>query len=299
MKQTGESSTHFAIKQQIYETCKLLGIESTTEAVGKGWRADVLVQTGRLPIVFEVQTSPQSLKKTIERQERYLKHDVSGCWLFINPVAKLNHERPDLPLFYVNEEEPEKFSVSLGGRRSLDLQQFVEEYIQGKIRFCHDAVSHREQAIHLVFYEFECWKCGQINHPYMLKTMFKSACNATVHPNETLWGSNRSEFRPEVRAVVEKFISSENSNNIVLPIIKNRHSNTVGFEYMSFGCKYCDSIFGDWFIHEAEMEAIYGDGVVAQFNAQIHVSEIFSQPIPHWCYPSSGIFCVQSAIPPF
>jgi len=299
MKRVAESSRHFAIKHEICDTCDRLGIESTSEAAGHGWRADVLVQTGSLPVAFEVQTSPQSLKKTVERQERYLSHSVSGCWLFLNPVAKLNRERPDLPLFYVTEDHPGIYSVSLGSRRTVDLRQFVAEYIQGKIRFCHDAVSNRKQTIHLVFYEYECWKCGRMNHPFMLETMFRSECNAVVHPEETLWGSNRSEFRPEIRAVAEEFVARDHAIDIVLPFIRNRHSNAVGFEYMSFGCKYCDSIFGDWYIHEAEMEVVYGSGVVAQCDATIDVADIFSRPVPHWCYPNSGTFCVQSAIPPF
>jgi hypothetical protein len=236
---------------------------------------------------------------TVERQERYLRHGVSGCWLFLKPVAKLNSERPDLPLFYVTEDQDGVFHVSLGGRRNVNIRQFVAEYLQGKIRFCRDAVSNREQNVHLVFYELQCRKCGRMNHPFKLETRFKSACNAVVHPEETLWGSDRSEFRPEIRAVAEDFVARNEENKMALPAIKTRFSKTVGFEYMSFGCKYCDSIFGDWFIHEAEIEVADGEGVVAQCDAAIDVADIFSRPVPHWCYPSPGNFCIQSAQPPF
>jgi hypothetical protein len=293
-----ESPRHYAIKEEIRQTCEQLSVEATTEVAGKGWRADVLVATESLPIAFEVQTSPQTLKKTIERQERYLRHDVTGCWLFLKPVTGLNDERPDLPLFYVSEDEQGEFLVSLGGRRDVKLRQFIAEYVQGRIRFCPDAVSSREQAIHLAFYEMKCWKCGRINHPFWLKEGFKSACNADVHRAETLWGSDRSEFRPEILAVAEGFAARNGENELALPVIRSRRSKRVGFEYMSFGCKYCDSIFGDWFIHEAEIEVQYGLGVVAQCDAMIDVGEIFTRPIPHWCYPGLGTFCVQSA-PPF
>jgi len=287
------------IKEEISHSCVQLGVLATMETSGKGWRADVLVPTEPMPVAFEVQTSAQTLRRTVERQERYLRHGVSGCWLFLKSVKDLNDERPDLPLFYVSEGQNGEINVSLGDRRRVSLRQFVAEYIQGRIRFCHDAVSKREQDIQLVFYELTCWKCGRINHPFMLNTRFKSACNATAHPEETLWGSNRSEFRPEIRVVAENFVARNGEDQLTLPAIGQRHSNPVGREYMSFGCKYCDSIFGDWYIHEKEMEAVYGDGVVAQCDATVDVVDLFTKPIPHWCYPSAGSFCIQSAQPPF
>lgn len=294
-----ESERHFAIKEEIRQTCIQLGVDATAEAGGKGWRADILVATEALPIAFEVQTSTQSLKRTIERQQRYLRSDVAGCWLFLNPVKNLNDERPDLPLFYVRENEQGTFLVSLGGRRDVTLGQFVAEYLRGGIRFCSDAISSREQEIHLAFYEMRCWKCGRMNHPYWLEEGFTSECNAHVHRTETLWGSDRTEFRPEIRAAAEDFAAHNRDSDLALPVIRSRNSKTVGYEYMSFGCKYCNSIFGDWYIHEAEMEVQYGNGIVAQCDTTIDVGEIFARPIPHWCYPSSGIFCVESAIPPF
>jgi competence CoiA-like predicted nuclease len=156
-----ESPRHHAIKEEIRHTCEQLGVGATAEAAGKGWKADVLVATESLPIAFEVQTSPHTLKRTIERQERYLRHQVAGCWLFLRPVKGLNDERPDLPLFYVSEDEQGEFLVSLGGRRDVKLRQFIAEYLQGKVRFCPDAVSSREQGIQLAFYEMRCWKCGR------------------------------------------------------------------------------------------------------------------------------------------
>jgi len=299
MPSGSESPRHLAIKEVIGHTCAQLGVQATMETRGKGWRADVLVPTESMPIAFEVQTSAQTLRKTVERQERYLRHGVSGCWLFLKSVKDLNDERPDLPVFYVSEGQDGEFSVSLGDRRTVNLHQFVAEYVRGRIRFCYDAVSKREQDIQLVFYEFTCWKCGRMNHPFMLKTRFKSACNATAHPEETLWGSNRSEFRPEIRAAAENFAAQNYKDKLTLPAIGQRHSNTVGNEYMSFGCKYCDSIFGDWYIHEAEMEVVYGDGVVAQCDTTVGVVDIFTRPIPHWCYPNAGSSCIQSSHPLF
>ena len=77
-----------------------------------------------------------------------------------------------------------------------------------------------------------------------------------------------------------------------------RHSRTVGHEYLSFGCRVCDSIFGDWHIHEAESEIQYG-GAIAEGTVSVAMTDVFSKPIPHWCYPENDSYCIASAVPPF
>lgn len=295
-----ESPRHFAIKQGILDACARAAVDAKAEARGKGWRADVLARTPSMPVAFEVQTSPQSLAKTIERQERFWQSGVAGCWLFLEgkKLRHLNEERPDLPLFFVGEGSSGEFTVSLGDRRVLSLERFASEYVQGRIRFCSDAVSKPTQELRLLFYEMPCWKCGQMNHPYMLEEPFKASCNAVAHPNETLWGSSKSEYRPDIVFAAERFAAQHTGVSLVLPSVGVRHSNTVGHEYLSFGCRFCDSIFGDWYIMEAEMEIAYG-GAVAEGNVAVAMTDIFNKPIPHWCYPEEGSYCLSSAVPPF
>ena len=188
-----ESPRHFAIKRGILAACARAGFDAKAEAKGRGWRADVRAPTSGMPIAFEVQLSPQGLTKTIERQERFWRSGVAGCWLFLEgkKLRNLNAERPDLPLFFVSEASDGGFTVSLGDRRVLTLEVFAAEYARGRIRFCHDAVSKPTQELQLLFYEMPCWKCGEMNHPYMLGRPFKASCNAVAHPQETLWGSSR------------------------------------------------------------------------------------------------------------
>jgi hypothetical protein len=181
-----ESPRHFAIKHGILDACARAGFDAKAEARGKGWRADVLAPTSGIPVAYEVQLSPQGLTKTIARQERFWSSGVAGCWLFLEgtKLRNLNEERPDLPLFFVRETGSGEFAVSLGDRRVLSLDVFAAEYARGRIRFCNDAVSKPTQELRLLFYEMPCWKCGQMNHPYMLGQPFKAACNAVAHPHE-------------------------------------------------------------------------------------------------------------------
>jgi len=291
MSAKSETPEHSQIKAEIVSVCNGLGYQAIEEFRGRGWRADVLASKGFEQVAFEVQLGPQSLKKTLDRQERYTRDGVKCCWLFQKPVPKLLDERPDLPLFYVSSQSNNAFSVSLSGRKDLCLRTFIAEFLAGRIRFCEVARAKPEQTIRLVFYEMECWKCKAMNHIYYVDTSFRSACNAVIEPGESLWGSDRQEYRPEIIDAVKQLLKTEQGEHLRLGEVKPRYSKTVGDSYTSFGCYKCDSIFGDWFVMEAEMEAVYGYGQVATFEITIKLQDDVSLPIPHWCYPESQAFC--------
>lgn len=286
-----ELSKHDLIKAAIFSACNDIGFSATQEYRGKGWRADVFAVKNIRKVAFEIQTSPQSLKKTLERQEKYTRDGIVGCWLFEKPPAKLSSERPDLPLFYVVTKPDNSFSVSLSGRKELPIHGFLEQFLIGNIRFCKTARAFPVQNVKIVFYEMECWKCKKMNHIYFVDTNFRSACNALIHTYETLWGSDKTVHRPEIVAAVKDFINTDEGKNLKLGEIKQRFSKTVQDSYMSFGCYDCDSIFGDFYVMEAQMDAAYGYGVVASIEKMINLSENIALPIPHWCYPTDLIFC--------
>ncbi len=84
-----EISFHNKVKDQVLQICRKLGFEAKEEHGGKGWRADVYVLANGQKYAFEIQISAQSLKKTLERQEKYIRDGVIGCWLFENEPRQL------------------------------------------------------------------------------------------------------------------------------------------------------------------------------------------------------------------
>jgi hypothetical protein len=52
--------------------------------------------------------------------------------LFENPIAKLNEERTDLPVFYVEAKKDSNLVVNHGDRRKVDLNIFLENFISDK-----------------------------------------------------------------------------------------------------------------------------------------------------------------------
>jgi len=294
MASVTELSKHEEIQAEIFAVCKDLGFWATEEYRGKDWRADVFAVKSDDKFAFEIQISAQSLKRTLERQAKYTRDGIRCCWLFETPQSKLSSERPDLPLFYVTKLPDSSFIVSLSGRRELPLREFVGAFLQGSIRFSNIARTQPKQLVRLVFFEMKCWKCGAINHVYYVDAAFRSACNVVIEPTTTLWGSDRIEYRPEIIRLAQEFMSTEQGKHLRLGEIKRRYSQTVRDSYMSFGCYKCDSIFGDWFVMEAQMEAVYGYGQVASVERDIELDESIVLPIPHWCYPGELPFCDSS-----
>jgi hypothetical protein len=269
---------------------KRRGTKAIQEYSGQGWRADVFIPHNEKPIAFEIQLSPQSLRKTLERQSKYIRDGIMACWLFENPISNLNEERPDLPLFYIEDKNNSNLQVNLGDRRKVDLHTFIENFISNNIQFKFIARTKKEQIVNLVFYEIECWKCHEINHLFYVDSPFYSACCAEIRPDEALWKSNSMEYRPEIIELAQKFTESRKYLNLKLGQIKKRYSKTVDDSYTSFGCYNCDSIFGDWFVMEAQIDIMYSPKGLT-YQGKIELSESIELPIPHWCLPDNKQFC--------
>jgi hypothetical protein len=279
---------HLRIQREIVSACHDLGIEAIQEHGGRSWRADVFVPNNGKPIAFEIQLSPQSLRKTRERQLRYLKMGIIGCWLFENPVPKLKEEMQDLPLFYVEDKEDSSLQVNLGDRRKVDLHTFLENFISNNIQFKTSAKTKTKQLVNLVFYKMKCWKCQEVNYLYYVDTPFYSACNAKIQPSEALWESSSMEYRPEIVELAQNFVEKDLGSK--LGQIKKRYSKTVEGSYTSFGCYNCDSIFGDFYVMEAKIDIMYGAKELT-YQGEINLKESVELRIPHWCFPDDKQFC--------
>lgn len=280
-------SLHDQVKRQILLACNSLGFQAKEEYRGKDWRADVFVLGNGAKYAFEVQITRQSLNRTLERQEKYKRDGIIGCWLFQKEPSRQNVEREDLPLFKIGNSEGQ-VTVSLKDRKTLHLDRFISDYLQSKIKFCQTL--NTLPMVEIIFVEMGCWKCGVVNHIYYVGP-FATPCNTTIRYQEQMWNSDKLVFKPEIMSKVNEYANCEQGKRLNLATIKNRYSKSTGDSYMSFGCSECDSIFGDWFIHEAIIEAWYGAGVIDKTSFEITSDLDLRKDIPHWCHPGEHEFC--------
>lgn len=278
-------SVHDEVKKQILLTCNSLGFKAQAEYRGKDWRADIFVLANGVKYAFEIQTSRQSLNKTLERQDKYQRDGVIGCWLFEKEPAKLKEERKDLPLFHFNNLEGQ-INVSLKERKDLALDVFVNDYLQNKIKFCQ---TFRLPKAEIRFVKEECWKCGFEYYIYYIGN-FISPCNAKIFEHEILWGADKMIFIPEIITKVNEYTKSVKEKNLNIGTIKERHSKTVGDSYLSFGCPECDAIYGDWFLHETIMGTIYEQDI-DKILIEGNFNQCLETNIPHWCHTGEHKFC--------
>lgn len=281
-----KSQLHIMAQNAIKETCKRLSYPCQLEYQCDGYRPDVMVFVGEKRYAFEIQLTEQSLEKTIKRQSNYIRDDIVGCWLFEKEPSKMSFESERLPIFKLVDQKGSLY-VSLKGRKVLPLDQFIEDFIKGKIKFCQHIKPLPKVTVN--FIKFPCWKCGKIHHIYYLDN-FHTACNIDITIQDRLWDNKGTIFNDKVIKAIQKYTNTEEGKHIVLPIIKERFSHTVGTSYMSFGCSECDSIFGDFYIHEAVLEEIYNtdkDSFTIEADIELNVP-LF---LPHWCHPGSCEFC--------
>ncbi|MBN3489885.1 hypothetical protein JV173_00010 [Acholeplasma equirhinis] len=275
---------HDKVKYEVAQICRDLGYEVKEEFKGKDWRADVLVKANNQIYAFEIQTSIQSLNKTIQRQEKYLRDGVIGCWLFEKEPNQTD-ELKDLPLFKFKNIN-DKITVSLKGRKELTLKVFLSDFLNNKIQF-RKILSPHEVEVRII--DCDCWKCNLKNHIYYISNLI-SPCHAELFDGDIqMWDSEKLIFNPQIKDKVLNY--AEKNKKLNMAKIKVRFSRTINESYMSFGCSSCDSIFGDWYIHEAVIETWYGDGVIDKLIIPIDKTLNLDLEIPHWCHPGEHDFC--------
>jgi hypothetical protein len=279
-----ESSFHDSIRNKVAQICRELGYETREEFKGKDWRADVFVLANGIKYAFEIQTSIQTIRKTLERQDKYIRDGIIGCWLF-EKEPKQKKELEHLPLFKLNNKD--QITVSLKDRKELSLKVFIKDYLQRKIRFCNTL---NPLELEVRFIKMDCWKCGHENHIYYIGDLI-TPCNAKIFFGDIeMWISEKLIFTPKIVSKVTDYAKTNSKLNMAT--IKERYSNTVEKSYLSFGCAKCDSIFGDWFVFEAIIDTWYGNGVIDKMMISKHeVSVDLHTETPHWCHPGENDFC--------
>ena len=327
-----ESLEHLQLKAEILKMCSQLGWSVDTEVGGEDWIADVIAWNNERKLVFEIQLSYQTLERTKERTSKYLENGYEIYWLFkklpiisnyqdrastrLNafqllkdsqdkyhiPLYKLSRHAsdqkmeepiPESNILDVTKSMPEKyFGINYG--KSVNLPDFISGILGKTIKH---SVSRKGKdkslCYRIVVFPVICWKCGKTSHAYYVDSIdyFESECGIIAYEYK---GEGNVAFHPKILEYIRNFQQqSKNEKPIILGQIKKRYSNTVGHEYLSFGCAYCDALFGDFFIDEDTVEVMTGNmepDMVLPINIVIENNPEVDK-FPHWCQSSGGKFC--------
>lgn len=76
-----ETMWHKLVKRIISYTLNELGYQPQEEKQGLDWIADVFIEIDSREIAFEIQRSPQTLEKYLERTKKYTRDNIEVFWI--------------------------------------------------------------------------------------------------------------------------------------------------------------------------------------------------------------------------
>jgi len=237
----------------ICDVCKKMGLDYTIKVKSSTWKADVVVEHSTYKVAFTVCKCPRNVEaiyKTM-REER-----ICGCWLLL-PSANSSYQEPSLPCFNLISKT-DKAMVCLNSKlddnstNQIELSSFLHSIIDGKIRFTEQAEINK---VELCFYKNRCWKCHRENDVYFVNRLFSQ--KGVVIDGQNLMIDEDLTFNPSIIKGFKRYIQEHPSETFIMGEIKPRYSKTIGEAYPSFGCAQCDSIFGNFYLHEDILELRY------------------------------------------
>ena len=279
----------YLLKSAIIDVCKTLGYTVSEKRHRKGLKADLYVEANGQTCAFEIHATPKPLRLIQERQAKYIQDGIACCWLFEQESRNKTEEFNKVPLFKFIQSTNGEFNVSLKGRKTLSLMEFIRDFINDCIKFCQHV--KRSPKIDVKFLKMDCWNCGAENYIYHIWPL-KSVCNADLNYKDALWDSDNLIFHPVIVRKINEYVNSDRGKHLPIGEIKERYSRSAEHSYLSFGCCECDAIFGDYYVKETILESqYYEDLIVDHVEIEVNDDEIMQAELPHWCHSNTLTFC--------
>jgi len=289
-----ESQDHLRAKIEIIEACKENDWKAIPEFSETNWRADVLAIQSDKRIAFEVQWSKQTFEDTKFRQYRYKESNVRGCWFFRTAPKELREYDENLvadkeiPAFKIFKDENANITAQLK-QTKLPLKSLVDSLLKRKIKFFEHTRLKPKQKVTIVFFDTRCWKCYEPQHLWTVEQNLLTVCNQDYYLMNSMWDDDGIDKVQKIYQAIKQFVKSEIGKNLKIGELKERFSKTIEESYLSHGCFYCDSIFGDWFLNTEKIDGRNDP------NSIRHAVEIefgtMKENRRHWCYSDNGEHC--------
>ncbi|MCF0230888.1 MAG: hypothetical protein HUJ63_01120, partial [Enterococcus sp.] len=257
--------------EELLKVCDKNGRKYQKYYKTENWECDVIITTEVTCFSFSVLSSKQQGEKAIET---IMSNGVNAFGFVLKQSHKEKRDTFSRILEVFQGENG--LCVSVMGK-NLTIGEFVEAIVSGRLVA---EESYLATAMNVAFIPDECYFCKRQHHIYMVHSLVNSE-NEIVYDNhghDSLF--DFSQFSPSVMNPIKQFISEHPEKNIVMGEIKPRTSKTIGKEYTSFGCPYCDGIVGNHYLKEIESELIYS--IEAKDCEVIPLQEPVEIKIRHW-----------------
>ena len=285
----GESAIHLELKALVAAKARALGYPVEVEAVGDGWRADVLTTSANgQRIAWEVQRSPIAPEDVAARMRRHRDSGVTTLWLAkrdwpwcadVGALVVPNKSPADLPWTVESGTCGWEPVVDLAGcgaewiPEQRELEAVVSDVLQGGLSLEHVTARDQRGWPHMSLQliprrAMEDWAAARGPTPDVLPARLSLAwdrcyrCHRQtvavigIQPFDPSSGHQYELMSAEHPGVLERIreeMTDQIRSNHELPIgvIKLRHSKTAGQEYLSNGCYWCDALLGNWYLFGA------------------------------------------------
>ena len=273
-KATPFSQIRKEIVNLILELSEQKGWSAKRNYKTEGWKADIIVSHNEKKIAFNITTKEQGFEASLRAMER---DGVCGCWLSSHKRFCPFEEDLRFPLFSFHFGQ-NGYYVDNRGLNNINIVDFVDAFVSGCISF-KDKFTIEYFSVFID--EEMCWKCNNKMSVYnVVKLVDKDGTvlnGADLHDIPIDFS-----FQPKIIESVMQFSSSRPELGFCFGEIKERHSNTMGHSYPSFGCPNCDSIWGDHYRSEFILDTTDLD--MPEKTHTIHLDdESLVFDIPHWC----------------
>lgn len=257
-------------KEQIIETILRVSNDMNLNAIAKyksnKWKADVVVDYNNYKVAFNVCKSPRSVETAYNEMK---SERVCGCWLLLPSDKSVYIDGELQPCFKLTDRQGEtcvylnsKFNTE--NSDVISLEEFISSIIKGNIR---RAKKMNLNFIDVCFFKESCWKCGKENDVYFINRLLSNNGISILYNDCCI--EDDLELNPIIVDSIIHHIKNHPELKIVMGDIKSRYSNTIQSAYPSFGCAYCDSLFGNFFIQESVSELRYCTDSLPQIRVEV------------------------------
>lgn len=250
------------------------------------WSADIIITYNTYKVAFNICKSP---RKVADIYKEMRKERVCGCWLLMSPKSLSFFFHQELPCFELIETTNGLQAVIYSGFYNfdkcdtIDFNTFVVSLIKGDIKFAQNI---KVKFIEICLFDYVCWKCHKRNNIYFINRFISTEGVSISHDDlqiediESCPFIENLEFNPIIVNAIEQYIKNHPEKNIIMGKIKSRYSGTMQTSYPSFGCAFCDSLFGKFYIQEYMNELIYCSDALQKALIEIHDNIII--PANRW-----------------